>query len=237
MDIEIESVNETSVGDIITVTINITNTGTEDTCIKIYEAFNSSALQIEKMDEYHYIKVYRTLPNGTQIDITDEITYRVHFNAKVNNFNVTVIVLLTKRGVGIRLGVNETITVVYKVRLVNLGLLLIFPTRVEFTTKFPIEHKMKVGEEGESGIPSVKLAVKQEGVEAENVWAVYSGSLATYVKAAAEVFPRIAKLAVIGILTIVAVATIVVWRNRKKPLEEVEPLLTKSTKKTFYVIF
>ena len=228
-DIEIKSVNETSVGDIITVTINITNTGTEDTGIKIYEAFNSSALRIEKMDKYHYIKIYRTLPNGTQIDITDEITYRVHFNAKVDNFNVTVITLLAKRGVGIRLGVNETITVVYKVRLVKPGLILIYPTRVEFTTKFPIEHKMEIGEEeSKSGAPSVKLAVKQEGVEAENVWAVYSGSLATYVKA--RVFLRIAKLAVIGILTIVAVATIVVWRNRKKPLEEIEPLLLKAQK-------
>nr|MDO8045796.1 hypothetical protein [Candidatus Baldrarchaeota archaeon] len=228
-DIEIKGVNETSVGDIITVTINITNTGTEDTGIKIYEAFNSSALRIEKMDKYHYIKIYRTLPNGTQIDITDEITYRVHFNAKVDNFNVTVITLLAKRGVGIRLGVNETITVVYKVRLLKPGLILIYPTRVEFTTKFPIEHKMEIGEEeSKSGAPSVKLAVKQEGVEAENVWAVYSGSLATYVKA--RVFLRIAKLAVIGILTIVAVATIVVWRNRKKPLEEVEPLLLKAQK-------
>jgi len=230
-DIEIKSVNETSVGDIITVTINITNTGTEDTGIKIYEAFNSSALRIEKIDEYHYIKIYRTLPNGTQIDITDEVTYRVHFNAKVDNFNVTVVALLAKRGVGIKLGVNETITVVYKVRLVESGLILICPTRVEFTTKFPIEHKMEIGEEeSESGAPSVKLAVKQEGVGAENVWAVYSGSLATYVKAAAGVFPKIAKLAVIGILTIVAVATIVVWRNRKKPLEEVEPLLVKAQK-------
>ena len=229
--IKIENANETSVGDIITVTINITNTGTEDTGIKIYEAFNSSALRIEKIDEYHYIKIYRTLPNGTQIDITDEITYRVHFNAKVDNFNVTVIALLAKRGVSIKLGVNETITVVYKVRLVKPGLILIYPTRVEFTTKFPIEHKMEIGEEeSESGAPSVKLAVKQEGVGAENVWAVYSGSLATYVKAAARVFPRIAKLAVIGILTIVAVATIVVWRNRKKPLEEVEPLLVKAQK-------
>ena len=235
---EFESLNETSVGDVVTVTVNITNVGTEDTGIKIYEVFNSSALALKKVDETHLIKVYKTLPNDTQIDITDEITWTVHFNRTIDNSKVTVIELKTKRGVGIRLGINETITLVYKVSPRKAGPIIIFPTKVEYTTKFPIEHKMEIGEEeSESGAPSVKLAVKQEGVEAENVWAVYSGSLATYVKAAAEVFPGIAKLAIIGILTIVAVATIVVWRNRKKPLEEVEPLLTKSTKKTFYVIF
>ena len=235
---EFKSLNETSVGDVITVTVNITNVGTEDTGIKIYEVFNSSALALKKVDETHLINVYKTLPNGTQIDITDKITWTVHFNRTIDTSKVTVIELKTKRGVGIRLGVNETITLVYKVSPRKAGPIIIFPTKVEYTTKFPIEHKMEVGKERESegGMPTIKLAVKQEGVEAENVWAVYSGSLATYVKAAAGVLPEIAKLAIIGILTIIAVATIVVWRNRKKPLEEMEPLLVKSTKPTLYVI-
>jgi len=235
---EIENLNETTVGDIITVKVNIKNTGTEDTGIKIYEAFNSSALALEKMDEYHYIKVYKTLPNGTQIDITDQITYRVHFNRTVDNFRVTVIVLLAKRGMGIRLGVNETITLVYKVRLANAGLVLIYPTKVEYTTRFPIEHRMEAEEEeGGGGGPALKLAVKQEGVEAENVWAAYSISLTAYVSAAAQAVPRITKIAIIGILTIIALATVVVWRNRKKPIEEVEPLLMKTTKNVAYIIF
>jgi len=236
--LEIENLNETTVGDIITVTVKITNTGTEDTGIKIYEAFNSSALALEKMDEYHYIKVYRTLPNGTQIDITDQITYRVHFNRTVDNFRVTVIVLLAKKGMGIRLGVNETITLVYKVRLTKPGFVLIYPTKVEYTTRFPIEHQMEVEEEeGGGGGTAVKLAAKQEGVEAENVWAVYSLSLTAYVSAATQAVPRITKIAVIGILTIIALATVVVWRNRKKPIEEVEPLLMKTTKNVAYIIF
>lgn len=234
---EFESLNETSVGDVITVTVNITNVGTENTGIKIFEVFNSSALALKKVDENHMIKVYRTLPNGTQIDITDEITWTVHFNMTVDNFKVTVIEIKTKRGIGIRLGVNETITLVYKVSPRKAGSITIFPTKVEYTTRFPIEHKMEAGKEGEGETPRTKLLAKQGEVEAENVWAVYSGSLATYVQEAAEAFPQIAKLAIIGILTIVTVATIVVWRNRKKPLEEIEPLLTKNTNKTFYVIF
>jgi len=234
---EFESLNETSVGDVITVTVNITNVGTEDTGIKIFEVFNSSALALKKVDENHMIKVYRTLPNGTQIDITDEITWAVHFNRTVDNFKVTVIEIKTKRGMGIRLGVNETITLVYKVSPRKAGSITIFPTKVEYTTRFPIEHKMEVGKEGEGGTPSTKLLVKQGEVEAENVWAVYSGSLATYVQEAVGVFPEIAKLAIIGILTIVTVATIVVWRNRKKPIEEIEPLLTKSTRDALFVIF
>lgn len=237
-DYEIENLNETTVGDVITITVNITNTGTEDTGIKIFEAFNSSALSLEKMDEYHYIKVYRTLPDGTQIEITNQITYTVHYNRTVDNFKVTYIEILTKKGMGIRLGVNETITLVYKVRLVSPGFVLIYPTKVEYTTRFPIEHRMEVEEVGSRGEePAVKLAVKQEGAEAENVWAVYSISLATHISAAAGAVSGIEKVAVVGILIIIALATVVVWRNRKKPIEDVEPLLMKTTKNVAYIIF
>ena len=211
-----------NVSDIITVTVNITNVGDEDTRIIIVDTINSSAFDVVPGS----LKVYR---NGE--DITNYVTYGIAFDRAIRGTHITAIFIksnVRRPNVGVYLEPNQTLTITYQMRVKSGGNIVVYPLIVHYTALYPVyasEMPSESTESGGTGALSINDATKFSvndilaGYQQsqENQVTTYSASFTVALQeAATTVFPLGRVIFFAGIAMIIVAIVIVVHQRRRK---------------------
>ncbi|MGQ4832966.1 MAG: hypothetical protein ACP6IS_03575 [Candidatus Asgardarchaeia archaeon] len=211
-----------NVSDIITVTINITNVGDEDTRIIVVDTVNSSAFDVIPQS----IKVYR---DGE--DITNYVTKGIAFDRVIRGTHITAIFIksnVKRPNVGVYLKPNQTLTITYQLRVRSGGHVVIYPLLVHYTALYPVyasEVPSESQETSSAGALSLndasKLSVndilRKYQQSQENQVTTYSASFTVALQeAATTVFPLGKIVFFAGIAMIIVAIVIVIHQRRRK---------------------